>query len=167
MRAPFLNDDAGRTIEHLVHSREIAWHSHQKGGVDPSCAFSRVKVGERRPFKNPRFSDQHWEWLVKTACSEFEPPREGFAVLNVTPNIEPRIVRRPEDITDEQFLRSMRGGHPPQISFDDKRGYVRVRICGQPAQIHRLTLLDGFRPTDLGLFRIRQRTRLHESFLRV
>ena len=30
-----------------------------------------------------------------------------------------------------------------------------------------LTLLDGFRPTDLGLFGIRQRTRLHEPFLRV
>ena len=47
---------------------KIVRHLHQKRGVAPGCATPCVKVSECGPSENSRFTNQHWEWLMKDAA---------------------------------------------------------------------------------------------------
>ena len=98
--ATLLHNDSAGAIQQAVHAGKILRHFDQKRGVAPGCAFPCVKVGEGGPSENPRFANQHREWLMKTGCSEFQASRERLSILDMTPDIEPGIISRLEDVPD-------------------------------------------------------------------
>ena len=158
-------DDQGVTgIVDSGDAGEVLGDFHQEVGVGEDLRLVGVDKAEDFLGEDLALFYQYRTGLVQAGGAEFETTGEGFAVLNVAPGVEPRIVGRRPEIADQQAFGGVNGGGPTVFIFDDIGDDAGRRVVRQTAQIDFGAVhLQRVGPADFRDFRCWHRAFLHKT----